>query len=119
VRVHTNPPPSSGGLLIGFGLKLLESIDVEALGFATCRYLDTLAQVIGATAEARVAAGRDTGLDFGRILDEAFLARYREEIAGRAASRRGTTHMSVIDADGNLASLARDRAMWFPEPASS
>jgi gamma-glutamyltranspeptidase/glutathione hydrolase len=105
VRVHTNPPPSSGGLLIGFGLKLLESMDVAALGFATCGYLDTLAQVIGATAEARVAAGGDTGLDSGQILDDAFLARYREEIAGRAASRRGTTHMSVIDAQGNLASL--------------
>ena len=105
VRMLTNPPPSSGGLLIGFGLKLLESIDVAALGFTTCRYLDTLVGVMGATAEARVAAGGDIGLDSGRILDDAFLARYREEIAGRAASRRGTTHMSVIDANGNLASL--------------
>ncbi len=105
VRMHTNPPPSSGGLLIGFGLKLLESIDVEALGFATWDHLDTLVRVIGATAEARVAAGGDTGLEFGQILDDGFLARYREEIAGRAASRRGTTHMSVIDAGGNLASL--------------
>ncbi|NCF83641.1 MAG: Gamma-glutamyltranspeptidase, partial [Proteobacteria bacterium] len=105
VRIHTNSPPSSGGLLIAFGLKLLESIDVRELGFATCKYLDTLAYVIGATAEARVAAGGDTGLDSGQMLDDAFLARYRDEIAGRVASRRGTTHMSVIDADGNLASL--------------
>ena len=85
--------------------KLLESVDIEALGFASCDYLDTLVRVMGATAEARVAAGGDTGLDSGQILDDAFLARYREEIAGRAASRRGTTHMSVIDADGNIASL--------------
>jgi gamma-glutamyltranspeptidase/glutathione hydrolase len=105
VRIHTNSPPSSGGLLIAFGLKLLESIDVRELGFATCKYLDTLAHVIGATAEARVAAGGDTGLDSGQMLEDAFLARYRDEIAGRVASRRGTTHMSVIDADGNLASL--------------
>ena len=91
--------------IIAFGLKLLESIDVKELGRATCAYLDTLTRVIGATAEARVAAGDRTGLDTGRMLDDAFLARYREEIAGRAASRRGTTHMSVIDADGNLASL--------------
>jgi gamma-glutamyltranspeptidase/glutathione hydrolase len=105
VRIHTNSPPSSGGLLIAFGLKLLESIDVRELGFATCKYLDTLAHVIGATAEARVAAGDDTGLDSGQMLDDAFLARYQDEIAGRVASRRGTTHMSVIDADGNLASL--------------
>jgi gamma-glutamyltranspeptidase/glutathione hydrolase len=105
VRMHTNSPPSSGGLLIAFGLKLLESVDVKQLGLATCGYLDTLTQVIDATAEARVAAGDHTGLDPGRMLDEAFLARYRDEIAGRAASRRGTTHISVIDADGNLASL--------------
>jgi gamma-glutamyltranspeptidase/glutathione hydrolase len=105
VRMLTNPPPSSGGLLIAFGLKLLESVDVKALGFATGDYLDTLVRVIGATAEARVAAGGDTGLDSGRMLDDEFLARYRDEIAGRAASRRGTTHISVIDADGNLATL--------------
>lgn len=105
VRMHTNPPPSSGGLLIAFGLKLLESIDVEELGFASCAYLDMLTRVIGATTEARVAAGADTGLDSGQILDDAFLARYRDEIAGRAASHRGTTHISVIDAEGNLASL--------------
>jgi len=105
VRIHTNSPPSSGGLLIAFGLKLLESIDVKELGLASCAHLDTLTQVIGATAEARVAADDRTGLDTGRMLDDAFLARYRDEIAGRAASRRGTTHISVIDADGNLASL--------------
>lgn len=105
VRMHTNPPPSSGGLLIAFGLKLLESVDVKALGASTSAYLDTLVHVIAATAEARVAAGGDTGLDSGKMLDDAFLVRYRDEIAGRAASRRGTTHISVIDADGNLASL--------------
>jgi gamma-glutamyltranspeptidase/glutathione hydrolase len=105
VRMLTNPPPSSGGLLITFGLKLLESVDVKALGFASGDYLDTLVRVIAATAEARVAAGGDTGLDSGKMLDDTFLARYRDEIAGRAASRRGTTHISVVDADGNLASL--------------
>jgi gamma-glutamyltranspeptidase / glutathione hydrolase len=105
VRLHTNPPPSSGGLLIAFGLKILESIDLKALGFASCGYLDSVARTIGATAEARIAAANDGALDAERVLDDAFLARYRDEIAGRAASRRGTTHMSVIDAAGNLASL--------------
>ena len=105
VRMLTNPPPSSGGLLIGFGLKLLETIDVAALGSASRAYLETLAGVIGATAEARVVAGGDTGLDEDMLLDEAFVARYHKEIAGRAASRRGTTHISVIDAERNLASL--------------
>ncbi|NIP46626.1 MAG: Gamma-glutamyltranspeptidase [Gammaproteobacteria bacterium] len=105
VRMLTNPPPSSGGLLIAFGLKLLQSLDAQALGFATCDYLDTLVRVIGATAEARVAAGGDAHLDADVMLDETFVARYRNEIAGRAASRRGTTQISVIDADGSLASL--------------
>lgn len=105
VRMHTNPPPSSGGLLIAFGLALLASTDVKSLGFASCDYLDTLTRVIGATAEARVAAGDHAGLNGEQLLAEAFIARYRDEIAGRAASRRGTTHMSVIDSAGNLASL--------------
>jgi len=105
VRMHTNPPPSSGGLLIAFGLALLENIDLAALGAGTCDYLATLVSVISATGEARVAAGGDAGLDPAHILDDGFLARYRDEIAGRAVSRRGTTHISVIDGDGNLASL--------------
>ncbi|NIQ53768.1 MAG: Gamma-glutamyltranspeptidase, partial [Gemmatimonadetes bacterium] len=85
VRMLTNPPPSSGGLLIAFGLALLKDMNVSAFGTGTCEYLDTLVNVIGATAEARVAAGGDAGLDVGRMLDPAFLSRYREEIAGRAA----------------------------------
>ena len=105
VRMHTNPPPSSGGLLIAFGLKLLESIDVASLGATSCTYLDTLVRIIGATAEARVAAGGDAGLDGDLLLDETFVSRYRNQIAGRAASRRGTTHISVVDAARNLASL--------------
>ncbi|NIR61859.1 MAG: Gamma-glutamyltranspeptidase, partial [Gammaproteobacteria bacterium] len=105
VRMHTNPPPSSGGLLIAFGLALLENLDVASLGAASCDYLHTLVDVFGATAEARVAAAGAGVLDAGQMLDAGYLTRYRDEIAGRAASRRGTTHMSVIDGAGNLASL--------------
>ncbi len=38
-------------------------------------------------------------------LDPVLLQHYRQEIRGRSAALRGTTHISVVDSDGNQASL--------------
>ena len=106
VRVYTNPPPSSGGLLIAFGLELLASQSLVGIEPGEARHLELLARVLEATTEARIAAHAEgASLAAEQLLDEALLGRYRREIAGRLASRRGTTHMSVIDGAGNLASL--------------
>jgi len=102
-RIMTNPPPSSGGILIAFALELLKSVDPGVLGFGSPAYLRLLAGVLGLSNRARLEA-----LAEGRaeaVLDPAYLERYRREILGRAASLRGTTHISVIDAPGNLASM--------------
>ncbi|MCH7958288.1 MAG: gamma-glutamyltransferase, partial [Proteobacteria bacterium] len=40
------------------------------------------------------------------LLDPVFLDTYRRQVLGRPAARRGTTHISVIDAAGNTASLS-------------
>ena len=57
VRLHTNPPPSSGGLLVAFGLALLEGMEVASLGAGSHDYLDTLVRVIDATAAGRWRRG--------------------------------------------------------------
>jgi gamma-glutamyltranspeptidase / glutathione hydrolase len=44
-------------------------------------------------------------VDARSLLDPVLLARYQHEIAGLAAASRGTTHLSVMDAAGNVASL--------------
>ena len=98
VRMLTNPPPSSGGTLVGFGLALLRGHDVGAFG--SPGHLGRLAAVMEATAAARI----EHSIEALASLDPASVARWREQVAGRARAFRGTTHVSVIDAAGNVAS---------------
>ncbi len=102
----TNPPPASGGILIGFALRLLQGAPVDLPSWNTARYWAHLADVMALTNEARVDALVDAPGDDGALLDPAFVARYRAEVANRARARRGTTHISVVDADGNAAALS-------------
>lgn len=105
-----NPPPSFGGLLIGFGLKLLESVDLRAFDFGSAEHVALLARTLELTAEARAEVQGEQDRPFTptseRLLEPRYLARYRTELAGRTASRRGTTHMSIMDGKGNVASLS-------------
>jgi gamma-glutamyltranspeptidase/glutathione hydrolase len=97
-EVLTNPPPSSGGILIADALELLERID---------RPGDTraLAEVIASTNRARdeeFLAGLSSDDYARRFLASDAL----DEVAGEVASRLGsTTHVSVMDAEGACASV--------------
>ena len=99
-RVLTNPPPSSGGALIGFGLDLLRAHDPGAGAFGSAAHLGLLAAVMEATSAARI----EHSIESLASLDAASVARWRDEVAGRMRAFRGTTHVSVIDAAGNIAS---------------
>lgn len=108
VRVLTNPPPSSGGLLAAFGLKLLEHERTLGGEFGSPAHVSRLARVMAATAAARIEARALTPhvpLEGDVLLDPAWLARYRREVWKNAKASRGTTHISVVDEAGNLASL--------------
>ena len=105
----TNPAPSFGGSLIVFGLKLLEGFEPRTLGFGSAEHVALLARVLELTQEARSEALPDDTLGFPnaeKLLEVARFAPYQTRLAGRALSRRGTTHISVIDARGNIASLS-------------
>jgi len=96
-RVRLNPPPSLGGALIAFALGMAHADPGPV----------ALVQAFETTSRARVetaldAAPEDAAL---RLLDPTLVARYRNGIAGRPASTRGTTHISVIDRDGMGAAL--------------
>ncbi len=105
VQVLTNPPPASGGVLVAFGAALLAVERSELPAFGSAEHVVRLASAMELTAEARIDAHAGGGVDDSVLLDPAFLERYRREIAGRMRARRGTTHLSVIDAAGNVASL--------------
>jgi gamma-glutamyltranspeptidase/glutathione hydrolase len=81
----SNPPPSAGGTLIAYGLGLLD--DVGAPGSAEA--IDALARVM--RAQADVSARPRPRLS--KLLEE------------RAVVTSGTTHISVVDGDGNAVAL--------------
>ncbi|MEE9253581.1 MAG: gamma-glutamyltransferase [Pseudomonadales bacterium] len=106
--VLTNPPPSSGGILAAFGLKLLEHERTLGGEFGSAAHLGLLARTMSVTATARVeaqAASPNAPLEGDVFLDPAWLERYRREIWGNSKALRGTTQISVADEAGNLASL--------------
>lgn len=99
----TNPPPSAGGLLIAFALALLSRHDLRAMGFGTAEHVALLARAQAQTVAARLAAGRPREGAEAEWLSDGFLAPYAAALDLPLLRSRGTTHISVIDADGNAA----------------
>ena len=92
-RIATNPLPSTGGVLVALALGLLEHAEPRD----ETQRVANLADAMRLTNQARLESG--TAAPF----DPELVARYRREMRGRAQSRRGTTHISVADSEGNLA----------------
>ena len=105
-RLITNPAPSAGGLLVGFGLELLKQVaqaDLAGDGFGGVSHIGALIETLRATSEARSRHFCDG--PSAALLNPELLAQYRRRVLGRARAARGTTHISTIDAEGNIASL--------------
>jgi gamma-glutamyltranspeptidase/glutathione hydrolase len=115
-RIFTNPPPSSGGSLIAFALKLLEPYDLTAMGHNSADYLELLSKVMEIANEFRRAefdhVVHDDGV-IGKLLSDAGIEQYRKKLekgfvdeGGEKGSAFGnTTQISVVDAEGNAASI--------------
>jgi gamma-glutamyltranspeptidase / glutathione hydrolase len=110
-EVVSNPPPSSGGVLIAYGLALLERLSADGDSAAA---VATLAQVMREQSRAR-AHGFDRGLHRGglarRLLSPASLRAARRRIELQLdgvpePAPNGTTHVSAVDADGNAAAVS-------------
>jgi gamma-glutamyltranspeptidase/glutathione hydrolase len=109
----SNPPPSSGGLLIGFALRLLEGLPQTRPGSAEA--IATLVEVmreLTRTRQGSFAADLYRGGLPARLYSEESVAAARERVRACAtglaetAAPGGTTHISVVDAQGNAASLS-------------
>ena len=103
-----NPAPSSGGTLIAFALKLMEEADPLDHPFGTAGQLLRLAKVQQLTDIARIdhLARTRTPAPDEQILESGYITEYREKIADYARFTRGTTHISIMDREGNIASLS-------------
>ena len=110
--VVSNPPPSSGGILVAYGLALLERDRHGAPG--TAESIVALAEVMREQTRVReqgfASALHRGGLARRLLSDEgiaAGLARVRASLPGATEpAPAGTTHVSAVDADGNAASLS-------------
>jgi gamma-glutamyltranspeptidase/glutathione hydrolase len=97
-EVLTNPPPSSGGILIGDALELLDRID---------RPGDTraVAEVIASTNRARDLEFLE-GLESDDYVERFLAPDVLDGVAAEIGSRLGsTTHVSVMDAGGGCATV--------------
>lgn len=102
-----NPGPSSGGTLIAFALKLMETADPEKRPFGSANHLLTLARAQHLTDAARLDAfrnGRET-LEAGQMLDPEYVSKFAQQMKEHPRFSRGTTHISIMDNMGNTASL--------------
>jgi gamma-glutamyltranspeptidase/glutathione hydrolase len=97
-EVLTNPPPSSGGILIADALGILERVERPG-------DMETLAEVIASTNRARDADFL-AGLGTDGYLEQFLAAGALDNVAGEVHGRLGsTTHIAVLDADGACASV--------------
>jgi gamma-glutamyltranspeptidase/glutathione hydrolase len=87
----TNPHPSMGGSLIGLALSLLETQDMSDLTYNSPAHILQTAKLM-----TEVERLRERGINAGSMEKSGEILRQFS---------RGTTHISVADAEGNVASM--------------
>lgn len=119
--VWSMPPPSSGGAVMAETLAVLSGWDFGSVAYQSPTYAHALTETMKATFADRAAFYGDpafTDVPLARLLGPAHAAEIRGKIdwkrarpaaewspAAAAADDAGTTHISVVDADGNAAAL--------------
>ena len=105
VNISTNPAPSSGGILIAFALDLLKKSNAAGV-HGSSEWLINLACVMEQTNLARHASGftlTPTDEIAATLLADDTIQKYLDGMKGRALKSGGTTHINVVDGDGNMA----------------
>lgn len=106
--ILTNPPPSSGGTLIAFTLKLLSELNLTNVKFGSSQHLQILLEAMQLTNQARKK--RLDGYLYQEKIAEEFLSFSEEnsenkQFINQSNKWGSTTHISVLDGEGNAASV--------------
>ena len=99
-EVLTNPAPAAGGLLTAIGLGLVDGAELGSLRQTGDRHARLVAEAIRRTVEVESDAGWDPAK--GHV-DPHLLNEWRANIRRLRRANLGTTHASIIDRQGNVA----------------
>lgn len=102
--IGLNAAPASGGVLTAFALKLLEAMDFSHLEPGSCQALEVIAHALSVTGHARSTAQEAGGVT-PQMLTPKFMEPYLQVISRHPLARSATTHISIIDRVGNVASV--------------
>jgi gamma-glutamyltranspeptidase/glutathione hydrolase len=115
-EIVSDQPPGSGALLIEL-LNIVEGWDLVAMGWNSPEYLDKLSramQLVFADRARYIADPRFVQVPVGKLTDKSYAADLRRKIeTGRdldepdaiSVGASGTTHLSVVDRNGNAVSM--------------
>jgi gamma-glutamyltranspeptidase / glutathione hydrolase len=124
----TASPPSSGGPHLIQLLNIVEGFDVRSMGFGSARHLHVLGEamkMVFADKTANSGDPRFVEIPVDRITDKAYATELRERIRDGEArfdytsrpltvtAGGSTTHLSVVDAQGNVVALTQSINAFF------
>ncbi len=100
-RIFLNPPPSSGGTLIGFDLSRLKRCGIGQHTPGSDRYIEMMLDTLAASSRLGTA-----DFEAENETDAAWSDYCRSELRDCPLATRGTTHISIIDRRRNAVSVS-------------
>jgi gamma-glutamyltranspeptidase/glutathione hydrolase len=107
-RCAINPPPSPGGCLVAFALGVISDWDSSKQSWGDTGHMLNLLRGMRAASVARHRYHLESGLErerMAQLLDEDTVREWQRGLKLNSLFSRGTTHISVADRQGNIASL--------------
>ena len=108
VRCAINPPPSPGGSLVAFALGVMGDWQSENDTWGSTSHVLNLLRGMRAASVARHEYSMEAGLEHEKmeaLLGKETVRKWQQGLQLHSLFSRGTTHISVADAEGNIASM--------------